>query len=332
MRILLFLSTLLFCLAGCGDQVDAASDKLVVYSGRGAVLVEPIFEKFTAETGIEVELVFGGSTEELANRLATEGAETPADVFFAQDSGYLGALAEAGLLRPLPDDLTTAVAAPYRNDSGRWVAVSGRARVLVYNPDKVDPATLPASLHELADPRWQGRLGWAPSNASFQAHVSALRALWGEDETRAWLERMIALEPIVYPKNSPQVKAVSSGEIDVGWVNHYYLHKLKSSDPGLVAANYHFRAEGDAGNLMMLTGIALTASTRREALGQELIRFLLGETAQSYFASEVFEYPCREGVPLHPGVPSPEGLVRVGQEALADVNPTLQLLRELGLL
>ena len=116
----------------------------------------------------------------MANRIATEGEKTEADLFFAQDSGYLGALATKGHLKPLSADITSLVPETHRDKEGRWVATSGRARVLVYDPKSVKPEELPTSLKALGDAKWKGKLGWAPGNASFQAHVSALRHLWGK--------------------------------------------------------------------------------------------------------------------------------------------------------
>jgi iron(III) transport system substrate-binding protein len=315
--------------AAATPKADPVS--LTVYSGRGAVLVEPLFERFTKATGIAVEVRYDKSTGALAERLATEGKETPADVFFAQDSGYLGALAERGLLRAVPQTTLTQADEGFRPKSGKWVPVSGRARVLVYSPGRVPAASLPTSLSDLTKPEWKGRLGWAPSNASYQAHVSALRTLWGEEKTRAWLTGIKANEPTVYPKNSPQVRAVSSGEIDLGWVNHYYLHKLKASNPELKAANHSF-AKGDAGNLMMLSGAGISAHTKRAASAEKLLAFFLSDEAQTYFATTVFEYPVRSAIARHPDVPPlSDDLVQVKQAALTDVSGTVALLRSLGL-
>lgn len=318
--------------AAATETASPPEARLVVYSGRGAVLVEPLMARFTEQTGVAVDLRFDKSTEALANRLATEGAETPADVFFAQDSGYLGVLGKAGLLAKLPLEIIGMVDPLYADLEGHWVGISGRARVLVYNPTKFKPDDLPNSLMDLPDMALKGRFGWAPANASFQAHISALRHLWGEEMTRSWLTRMKALEPRVYPKNSPQVKAVSKGEIDVGWVNHYYLHKLKASNPDLVAANFTFPNAQDGGNLLMVSGAAITAASKRPALAQKLLSFLVSPEAQGYFAQEVFEYPTRPDVERHPSVPALGAMAaRVDQRHLSDVAPTLALLRELGL-
>jgi iron(III) transport system substrate-binding protein len=317
----------------------AAADKpaqpksLVIYSGRSQVLVGGLVEAFEKKTGIKVDVRYEKSTQTLANRIATESDKTEADIFFAQDSGYLGALAAKKLLKPLSPELVSAVPLTHRGLDNRWVATSGRARVLVYDPKTVQPQDLPKSLADLGDAKWKGKLGWAPGNASFQAHVSALRHLWGEEKTRVWMQNVIQeASPKIYPKNSPQVRGVSNGEIQVGWVNHYYLHKLQATNPELSAANYSFSNDKDAGNLMMLSGIGiLTASDNSEAATQ-FVSFLLEKEQQAYFTNEVFEYPVREDVPLNPSLPDiRDRLVQIDQTHLADLAPTLQLLRDLQL-
>jgi iron(III) transport system substrate-binding protein len=306
--------------------------ELVVYSGRSAGLIEPLLKKFETETGIKVKTRFDKSTQALANRIAREGKQGEADVFFAQDSGYLGALANAGHLQPLSPKTLSKVSKQFRDATGKWIATSGRARVLVYSPERVKTAELPKNLDELASDHWAGRLGWAPSNSSYQAHVSALRSLWGEEKTKSWLTRMAALKPKVYPKNSPQVKAVSNGEIDVGWVNHYYLHKIKAANPTLKAANYSFTTAGDAGNLLMLSGVAMTTHAKNKAAAQTLIDYLVSEGAQKYFAQKLYEYPVVAGIKTHPDVPPKQGgWAVVEQSALADVVGTVKLLRSLKL-
>lgn len=314
------------------EAAAANAAPLVIYSGRGAVLVDPLIEQFTEQTGIDVDVRYEKSTETLANRIATEGDQTQADVFFAQDSGWLGALAEQGHLEELNSSTLSQVPEYHRDANGRWVGTSGRARVLVYSPDRVMVEELPKALADLPSMAQAGRFGWAPSNGSFQAHVSALRHIWGEEKTRAWLESVKALDPKIYPKNSPQVKAVSSGEIDLGWVNHYYLHKLRASNPDLKAANYSFVEPGDAGNLMMLSGAAVVSASDQKEKAEAFIEFLLSENAQGYFAQKTFEYPTVPGVALHPDVPPiDDRMVRADQQHLTDLSGTVTLLREVGL-
>ena len=175
-------------------------ESLTLYSGRSQVLIEPLLKEFTKQSGIQVEVRYDKSTQNLATRLLSEGAQTKADVFFAQDSGYLGALAKQKVLAQLPDALLGLVPETHRDAQGKWIATSGRARVLVYDPSAVKPDDLPKTLSELTDSKWKDKLGWAPGNASFQAHVSALRHLWGEEKTADWLKKMASLNPKTYPK------------------------------------------------------------------------------------------------------------------------------------
>ncbi len=311
------------------DQQNKSPKVLTVYSGRSALLVEPLLQAFAKKKGIELKLRFDKSTEKLANRLVMEGAESPADLFFAQAVGYLTLLGEKGLIKPLDQTILDQVPAQNRSASGHWVGTSGRLRVMVYSPERVK--VLPKSLSELADPQFKGRVGWAPGNASLHAHIAALRQHWGQEKTTAWLKAMKANEPVVYPKNSPQVRAVSSGEIDIGWVNHYYLHKLRAQDPKLKAANANFAA-GDAGNLVMLAGVGIPKSSKNKELAKQLIAFLLSDEGQNYFVQKAYEYPAREGIKLHPDVtPLGNALVQIPQAAQTDLAGSLSLLRALSI-
>jgi len=311
---------------------DAEGD-LMVYSGRSKSIMTPLLDTFEKTTGIKVSVVYNKKTIALAERIAQEGKNTEADVFLGQDAGYIGALAKQGHLIQLPQPLLDLVASDHRDPNGFWIGTSGRARVLVYNPSSVKKEDLPSSLEGLADPRWAKRVGWAPSNASFQAHVSTLRKVWGEDKTKAWLTKMRGIQPQKYPKNSPQVKGVANGEIDIGWVNHYYLHRARATNPDIKAENYFFPEVGGAGNLLMLSGIGITKHSKRKAKALKLVSFLLSHEAQTHFAQKVFEYPTIADVKLHPNVPPiPPGALAGDKAALADVQGTVRMLRDLGLL
>lgn len=308
----------------------AAPPVVTIYSGRGESLVGPLLSRVEAETGVKVEVQYG-DTAELVTRMITEGSESPADLVFAQDSGHLGALAARDLLAPLPATVTGAVDPRFKHKGDRWVGTSGRLRVLVYDTSKLTPEDMPRRLEDLADPRWQGRLGWAPGNGSFQAHVSALRHTWGDEKTQAWLASMSALEPTRYPKNSPQVEAAATGEIAIGWVNHYYLHRYDGAST--TAANWSFPEAGDPGNVLMLAGVGVRKGSPDAAAAETVAAWLVSEPAQRYFATETFEYPTRPGVATHPDVPAltPDTLATIDQDWLADVGPTRTMLQDLGL-
>ena len=216
----LTLAGLLIAAACAGTKADDQSESvgsLVVYSGRSETLVGPIIEQFKAATGIDVAVKYG-STPELAATLLEEGDNSPADVFFAQDPGGLGAV--VAMLAPLPDEIVSLVPAWAHSPESKWVGISGRARTVVYNRDSLSENELPASISAFTDPKWKGRIGWAPTNASFQTMVTAMRTIWGEERTRAWLEGIQENDAAVYPKNTPIVAATAAGEIDIGFVNH----------------------------------------------------------------------------------------------------------------
>jgi len=319
--------------AATETATSTGGGKLTLYSGRSESLVQPIIDEFEKASGIEVEVKYG-STSELAALLLEEGSRSPADVYFAQDAGGLGAVAAAGLLADLPEDLLDKVDPKYRADNGQWIGISARARVIVYNPDLVPEADVPNSVHDLTDPKWNGKIGWAPTNASFQAFVTALIELEGKDAARQWLEDMKANGVREYGNNRDIVQAVANGEIELGLVNHYYLWGfIKDQGEGFKARN-HYTAPNDPGSLVNVAGVGILKSSKNQEAALKLIEFLLSEQAQKYFAEETFEYP------LIPGVEPDARIKPLGEidppdldlSNLDDLEGTLELLRSTGVL
>jgi iron(III) transport system substrate-binding protein len=325
--------TSLFCLFLGLFTLQASAAPLVVYSGRSESLIGPLFKQFQEETGVQLDVRYN-KTPELTTQLLTEGKDSPADVMLFQEAAYLEVLSKAKLLKPLDKNLLAQVQPNFQDKNGQWIGTSGRARVLVYNTKLVQKADLPKSLQDLADPKWKKRLGWAPSNASMQAHVNVLQHLWDKEKTTTWLKAIKNLDTTTYPNNAAQVKAVASGEIAVAWVNHYYLHQLKQQDPSMTAANYHFPAPQDAGNILMVAGAAIHQNSAQPEQAKRLIEFLVGKSAQTYFAEKTFEYPTRPGIPTHTDVTPLDqlNLAPIKQAWLADVAPTVSLLQKLGIL
>ena len=331
-----------FIMAACGGSANqegatgpaaspASSESLTIYSGRSESLVDPIIQQFSQVSGIEVKVKYAG-TAQLAGTLLEEGDRTPADVFFAQDPGGLGAV--ESLLTTLPDEILGRAPDWARSPQGKWVGLSGRARTVVYNPDRLTEEELPDDVFDFIDPKWKGRIGWAPTNASFQTMVTAMRALWGEDKTRRWLEGVQANEPGVYPKNTPQVAAVAAGEIDVGLVNHYYLFRfLAEEGEDFPARNYHPRA-GGPGATVMVAGAGILEASDDKAVAERFLEFMLSSVGQQYFAGQTFEYPVIEGIePPHVLVPLDEiNRPNISLKDLADLKGTQQLLQETGVL
>jgi iron(III) transport system substrate-binding protein len=316
-------------------EVPADPGALVVYSGRSEALVGPIIAQFAAATGVDVEVRYG-STAEIAATILEEGPSSPADIFFAQDPGGLGAVAAAELLAPLPDELLTQVPERFRSPEGLWVGISGRARVVAYNTDAVTPEELPADIFAFTDPQWAGRIGWAPTNGSLHAMVTAMRLEWGEERTREWLEGIQANEPVVFEGNAPIVEALGAGEIDVGFVNHYYLYRfLQEQGEGFKARN-HFLSGGGPGSLIMVAGAGRLASGQNEENALRFLQFMLSTPAQQYFAGQTFEYPLVEGVVTQAGLPPLADLeasaLEVDMADLADLQGTVSLMQAVGVL
>ncbi len=309
---------------------DEDPGEITVYSGRSESLIGALLEQFEADTGIRVKVRYA-ATAQLAVAILEEGARSPADVYFAQDAGALGALADAGALVALPSALLDRVGADFRDAGGRWVGTSGRARVLVISTERVtDP---PASVFDLTEPEWRGRIGWAPTNGSFQAFVTAMRQIHGEDVTEQWLRDMLANDVREYPGNSPQVQAVGDGEIDVGLVNHYYLYRFLAADPDFPAAN-HFTDAGAAGALINVAGVAILGASENRDAALRFIEYLLSDEAQEYFRDQTSEYPLAAGIAARPELAPLDQLnpPSLALTSLADLEGTLALLQEVGAL
>jgi len=313
------------------DAGSLEGGSLVVYSGRNEELVGPLIEQFEAATGISVEIRYG-DTAEMAAQIIEEGDNSPADVFFGQDAGALGALGAEGRLVELSDDQLSLVADGLKDDEGRWVGTSARSRVVVYNNEELTEADLPASILDFTAPEWSGRIGWAPTNGSFQSFVTALRVLEGEDGARSWLEGIQANDPVVYEGNTQIVEGVAAGEVSVGFVNHYYLYRFLSENPDYPASNKLYGG-GDPGGLVNVAGAGILDTAANTAEAEAFIDFLLSEAAQTYFAEETFEIPLVAGVDPVEGVPALDDLTlpELDLNQLDDLAGTLALLIELGI-
>lgn len=312
---------------------NASQDDLVIYSGRSKALVDPLIERFQDETGLRVGVRYGDSAQ-LAVALIEEGTQSSADLFWAQDAGALGALQEAGMFVRLADPLLSTVDSRFRSEAGTWVATSGRARTLAYSPTRVTSDQLPSSILDLADARFRNRVGWAPTNSSFQAHVTAMRLTIGDDQTRQWLLAMKNNGAKSYPRNTAIVQAIADGEIDFGLPNHYYLLRFKTDDPEYPVDQTYF-ADGDAGNLLNVAGIGILRPTRNRDAAERFIAFLLSGSSQQYFTEETFEYPVTSDGVARVSLPG-SAETRPGREldlnALRDLEATLRMFREVGIL
>ena len=322
----------LTAMAACGGGVSEP-DPLVVYCGRGESLVGPVVAAFTEETGISVDIRYGG-TADLAAQILEEGDQSPADVYYGQDAGALGQLALERRLSPLSDTVLDRVPERFRDPGGRWVGTTGRARVFVYNTELLTPEDVPEDIWGFTDEKWRGRIGWAPTNGSFQAFVTALRVLEGEDRAREWLTGVLANEPLAYSGNTAIYRAVADGEVELALSNHYYLHRfLAQEGPGFTARSI-FPTAGGAGALINISGGGVVDTASNAEAAEQFLSYLLTDEVQERFARTTFEYPLVEGVPTDASVTPMSEIIPLDLDLgdLEDLRGTLDLLREVGAL
>ena len=332
---LIALSTVLAAtvLVGCGSSDEQASDvtELTIYSGRSEEFIAPFFAQWEEASGIKLSIRYGDSAE-LATQILEEGSNSPADLFLSQDAGSLGAVAMADLFTALPEDVATTIPAKFIESNRYWAGVTGRARVFAYNPNLLK--VLPISITDLTDATYKGKLGIAPTNASFQAFVTALIENKGSAFAEKWLANLKSNDVRIYPKNGAIVEAIDKGEIAIGLVNHYYTWEISEALGRPINAKNGFFAPGDYGNLINVSGAGILTSSKKYKTAQDLINFLTSEPIQNKFVEQTHEYS------LIPGAAAPEGLPLLADigapaidlDTLKNIKLTQDLLVKVGLL
>ena len=317
--------------AACGSDDDG--DALVVYSGRNQELVGELLDRYQKDTGAKLEIRYGDSSD-LAATLLEERDNSPADVFLSQDAGALGAVEAENLLASLPRPTLDAVEPRFRSDGGRWVGLTGRARVIAYDKRELKPSELPQSVFDVPKEEWKGRVGWAPTNPSFESFVTAMRRLEGEDRARAWLEAMVANDVKAYPNNIAVRDAIANGEIDIGLINHYYVAEAVAEEGEDYPVGVFSPPGRDVGALVNVSGAAILASSEKREEARKFIDYLLSRPGQEYFAKVTKEYPLAAGVQPDPAL-EPFDEIRSPEIDLADLaglQETVKLLQETGAL
>ena len=321
----------------CGDEAAhiPSDKKITVYSGRSEALVEPILDRFQQQTGIRIDTRYS-DTAQMAAQLLEERDRTRADVFLSQDAGALGAVAKQGLFAPLPADLLDKVPVTYRARTGEWIGVTGRSRVLAYNVDQVSADQLPESVFELTGPQWTGKVGIAPTNASFQAFVTALRIQHGDAKAKQFLTDLKANGAQIRENNVVTVADVDAGKLAAGLVNHYYVFELakeRGTTPDMLKARLHFFPDGDTGALVNVSGVGVVKAAISDPDVRTFLDFLLGTEAQTYFAQEIYEYPLISGVPTAPGLPALADLKApaIDLNDLDTLAASVQMIKDAGL-
>ena len=315
---------------------SSAVEKLTVYSGRAERLIKPVFDAFSAKTGIQVDLLSSGTTE-LVNRLKAEGNRSPADLLITNDAGSLEMARTAGLLRPLHmREIERAIPPQFRASDNSWVGLSGRFWIIVYNTTMVKSDQI-RSLLDLADPKWKDKIAIPNSGSEYlQAGISVVRASIGDDRTKQFLQGLRENAGTqVYQKSSQIVDAVAKGQVALGIVNHYYVYRHLATQPtaplGVLMPDQH---EGGMGAIMNVAGIGVLKHTPRLDSAKLLVEFLVAQAGQKMFADLDKEYP------LHPEVKADPALIErksfraalVPLAKLAELRePTLLLIEEVGL-
>jgi len=319
------------------ERVHLPKQHLTIYSGRAESLVGDLIREFQDHTGIQVRVKYAG-TGPLASLVIEEGRRSPADVFFAQDPGGLGVLAEAGRLTELPSQIQQRVAYEHRDPLGRWVGVTGRLRTIAYSTDRITVDQLPASMLDLTDKQWSGRVGWAPGNASFQAFITAMRHQHGEAATERWLVEMLANGTRTFVNNTSILQAIADGEVDLGLANHYYAHRINAERNGAFPVANHVPmghdGQGDIGGAMLVSGVAILDTCDNRDHAERFVEFLLSDHAQAYFVKQTFEYPLASEQTPAADVPSLNMLPirNVDLNQLGDLRETVAMLRRVGAL
>jgi iron(III) transport system substrate-binding protein len=311
-----------------------AGQSITLYNGQHEQTTSLLVSAFEKRTGVKVK-VRSNDEVELGNQIVQEGSNSPADVFYTENTPVLEHLREEGLLAQIDPSTLAAIPARYNSAQGNWVGVSARVSVLVYNTGKISPASLPSSIMELSQPQWKGKLGIAPSETDFQPLITAITKLKGAAAAEKWLAGVKANGKI-YPDNETVVTQVNNGQSTVGLINHYYWYRLRDEvgQSGLHSA-LHYYAPGDPGDLLNVSGATVLKSSSHQAAAQALVAFLVSKEGQEVIAhSHSYEYPLRPGVspasslrPFDQLHPAPIDLAELG-----DGSAPLELEQKLGLL
>jgi iron(III) transport system substrate-binding protein len=319
-------------LAACGSS--GASNELTLYNGQHEQTTALLVKAFERQTGIKVR-IRSADEATLANQIVQEGSNSPADVFYAENTPALENLGQKGLLAPVGKQTLGAVPTRYNSTRGDWVGVSARVSELVYNLSQLTTAEVPTSIMALAEPRFSQKVGFAPSETDFQPLVSAISKLHGRAAAESWL-KALQQHGHIYPDNETVVAQVNNGQAALGPINGYYWYRLRQEQgAGGTHSRLHPYAKGDAGNLVVVSGAAVLRSSGKQANAQKLLAYLVSETAQrALAASDSYEYPLRPGVPPKPGLPplSAFGPSALTPAQLGNGREALEIEQRLGLL
>jgi iron(III) transport system substrate-binding protein len=331
-------------LSACGGTAEGPNT-ITLYNGQHLQTADNLISAFEKKTGITV-VQRTGDEDVLADQIATEGSNSPADVFFTENSPPLEVLQAKGLLSKVDASTLAATPSQYNSPQGDWVGVSARVSVIIYNPALISASQLPTSVSQLADAKYRGKLALAPSETDFQPIVTAYLHAHGQAATLSWLKAIYANASAgnhVYPDNETIADEVNRGQAALGVINQYYWYRMRAEDG---ANNMHSRityfAAGDPGYVIDVSGAAILKSSRHQADAQKFLAFLVSKEGQEIIAtpgtgpaqSLSFEYPIASGVTTKAGETPFSQLrpypITIGE--LGDGSEAITLMRQAGLL
>jgi iron(III) transport system substrate-binding protein len=308
--------------------------EVVVYTTRAEALFKPVIEAFNAAYPDIKVTVLNGSNSELAARILEERANPKADVLINSDILTMENLAADGVFAPNNSPAVMAVPADYRADDGSWVALTLRARVIMYNTDLVSPEELPKKMVDLADPKWKDMIGSANStNGAMVAQLVIMRNQLGEPATEAFIQGLVENNTQFFGGHTDVRKAVGAGELKLGLVNHYYYH-LSKAEGAPVGIIYPDQEDGGLGLMVNSTNAGIIKGGPNPEMARIFVDFMLSPAGQKIYAERNYEYPIVPGVPLAEGV-APLDSFRLNPFPLKtlrdELEPTRALVQKVGM-
>jgi|HubBroStandDraft_3_1064219.scaffolds.fasta_scaffold00533_7 iron(III) transport system substrate-binding protein len=323
-------------LVGCGISSSGSGRSITLYNGQHEQTTDAIVAGFEKATGIKVN-VRNDDEDTLADEIVTEGANSPAEVIYTENSPALEYLREKGLLAPVAASTLARTPSKYNSRQGDWLGISARVSVLIYDPSLIGASQLPRSIMQLAEPRYKGELAFAAGETDFQPIVTSVARTYGQAAALKWLEAIKSnATSHVYPDNETIADEVNRGAVAFGVVNQYYWYRMQAE---LGAENVHskiaYLAPRDPGYVLDVSTAGILKSSKHEAAAQKFLAFLVSKQGQEIIAHSIsFEYPIASGVgtaapetPFDQLQPNPITIPELG-----DGSTAIGLLRKAGLL
>jgi iron(III) transport system substrate-binding protein len=319
--------------AGCAISSASAPGSIVLYNGQHPQLTEALVAAFEKETGINVSVRTNDGVV-LADQILQEGHASPADVYLTENSPELATLDQHGLLARIPAPTLHHVPRSDQPPSGDWAPVALRISGLAYNPSRISKSSLPASILDLAQPAWKGKVAVAPTDSDFPPLVGAVIAQYGTQAAEDWLAGL-KHNAQIFQTDEAVVAAVNHGDVATGVINHYYWYRLRLEiGAGAMHSAVNYFSNHNVGSIENISGVAVLASSRHPQEADAFAKFVVSRDGQEILArGDDFEYPARPGVAPNPQLPPISALspARLGAVRLGNDQAAAQLIQRAGL-